>query len=92
MYITVSIGNSDNRLTQTEWHNFVNDMKLVIQLNTIQIHFFGGAPNWDPWQNVAWIAELEEGRLEGIQAAITKVRERYKQDSAMVMIGEARFI
>ena len=87
MYIALAIENSDNRLPPTEWHNFVQQMHSIMEMNTVKIHFFG-----ESWQSTAWIAELEEGRLEGIQAAITKVRERYKQDSAMVMIGEARFI
>jgi hypothetical protein len=91
MYIVVSIGNSDDRLTQKEWNKFVEDVIDAVA-RAGKVHFFGGASTFAPWQNVAWIAEVKPKDMDSLTATIQHIRERYKQDSAFVMIGEGRFI
>ena len=89
MYMAVSIGNTDNRLTQQEWSQFVSEINNALS-RAGKIHFFGGAPNWERWQNVAWIAELDKSVVE-CSARISEIREKYKQDSAFVLFGEGIF-
>lgn len=91
MYLTVSIGNSDDRLTQKEWKNFVFELDAFIKARAT-VHFFGGASNWESWQNVCWLVEIEEDKVENLKTVITNTRSRYKQDSAFVMVGEGHFI
>jgi uncharacterized protein CbrC (UPF0167 family) len=88
--IAISIGNTDNKLTQQEWSEFVEEVNLVIK-EEAAIHFFGGAPNWTPWQNVAWIAEVDDD-CAYLLTVIANIRKRYRQDSAFVFTGEGMFI
>lgn len=90
-YITVSIGNTDNRLSQVEWHEFVTEMDAAIGAKG-KIHFFGDSPNWMPWQNVAWIVEIKPENVEGLLANIKDVRAKYLQDSAFVMLADGMFV
>lgn len=91
MYLVVSIGNSDDKLTQKEWNRFVEDV-----IDTLgeagKVHFFGGASTFAPWQNVAWVVEIEPKNVDAAVNKIIGIRKRYSQDSAFVMIGEGLFV
>lgn len=90
MYVAVSVGNTDNKLTQQEWNRFVEDMIDAIG-DMGKVHFFGGSSTYAPWQNVAWIVELREN-VVSFSARITKIREKYKQDSAFILFGDGDFV
>jgi hypothetical protein len=92
MTITVQISNSDNKLTQVEWSEFVNAIRNVLESNSETIHFEGGAP-WDaPHQNACWVAELSIGENVELQEKLSAVRANFRQESVAVTIGETRFI
>jgi predicted phage gp36 major capsid-like protein len=91
MYVVVSIGNSDDKLSQKEWSQFVEDAAEAIS-KAGKVHFAGGSSTFAPWQNVAWIAEVQPKDVDNLGDEIRRIRERYKQDSAFVMIGEGLFI
>jgi len=91
-YITVSIGNTDNKLTQQEWHDFVDDMNDLMEASG-KVHFFGGSPTYAKWQNVAWILEIPE--IVDIHAVINRIkliRSMWEQESAFVLIGDGVFL
>jgi hypothetical protein len=90
MYVTVSVGNTDNKLTQQEWNRFVEDMIDYIG-SAGKVHFFGGSSTWAPWQNVAWIVELKESAVV-FATHIAEIRMKYKQESAFILVGEGAFI
>ena len=89
-YIAVSIGNSDDKLTQKEWNHFVEDM--IELLSAGKVHFFGGASTFAPWQNVAWIVEIPIKQTNIILADIADLRKKYNQESAFVIVGDGLFI
>ena len=92
MYAVVSIGNTDNKLTQQEWSKFVEEMGEFIRQTADHIHFDGAPPNSAPWQNFAWLVEFHNGVYNSFLPGITTIRERYKQDSAFVMFGKGMFV
>jgi len=88
-YAVISIGNTDNKLTQQEWNLFVAAVNDVLK-HYGKIHFFGGASNWEPWQNVAWIVEVAyTADVSNFGAALDVIRQRYKQDSIFILEGLA---
>ena len=89
-YVTVSIGNSDNKLTQKEWNQFVVEMDAALHVEG-KIHFFGASPNYEPWQNVAWILETDSN-LISVEEVVRIIRKRNKQDSAFFLHGLADFV
>lgn len=94
--VVISTGNTDNRLTQQQWSSMVHEMDLLIQEVAVQVHFFGGPSNYAPWQNAAWIAELDAAGAEiktlELRSELVKIRERYKQDSVMIMFAKPHFV
>lgn len=91
MTLLALIGNSDNKLTQIEWSDFVGEIKTRIE-KVATVHFFGGASMWEPWQNVAWVIEVNPMDIDELLSDIHRIRSEYKQDSAFVMIGDGMFI
>jgi hypothetical protein len=90
--ITITIGNSDNKLTQEEWSYFVGEMHSIILTHVKSIHFSGGS-NFDrPWQNACWVCETFPDKLSELLGKIIECREGYRQDSVAVIMGNVQFI
>lgn len=95
MTISVLIGNSDDKLTQKEWSEFVKMTKeAIIDSHSFSIHFCGGSASDSPFQNYCWVFELlnEDGCLESVRASLKAIRKMFKQDSAAIIVGETEFI
>lgn len=91
MLICVMAGNSDNKLTQREWSNFCGELSNFLSAWQVARHFAGGSEVYAPWQNICFvieISELEQHLLDGL----TRLREKYHQDSVCVLLGKAQFI
>jgi hypothetical protein len=92
MYAVISIGNTDNKLTQQQWSVFVAAVNDVLK-HYGKIHFFGGAPNWEPWQNVAWIVECScAADVANFSVALEAIRKQHDQDSIFILQGSGKFI
>lgn len=84
--ICILIGNSDNKLPQEDWANFVLSVKEVLDRYFVKQHFFGGPPNYDLRQNACWIVDIAEQQLDSLQRALLDVRQRYTQDAAAIVL------
>ena len=91
MLISVQAGNSDNKLTQREWSNFVTELTNILCRYQTAQHFFGGAPTWAPWQNVCFVCEVDSVSDE-LLSDLKACREKYKQDSVCLLAGNAQFV
>jgi hypothetical protein len=89
MNMALSIGNTDNKLTQAQWSDFVGELVEAIFFAGAKVHFFGGSATWSPWQNVAWILEVKN---DDLQAEVTRIRKKYDQESAFVLSGHGEFV
>lgn len=89
----ISIGNSDDKLTQAEWSQYV----VEIIARVVSIGHTHGA--WfslphTPYQNACWCVEFDtaEDLAEGREVA-AEVREKWRQDSiAWAQVTETEFI
>lgn len=88
--VTLQIGNSDDKLSQKEWNHFVKEVQCLIEKHTREQHFFGGSPNWYPWQNVAWVFVCDN--LQPLKDALESTRKIFKQESVAWTVGETEFI
>lgn len=88
----ISIGNSDNKLGQKEWHHFVSIVDNYIRVSAAKIHFFGGSETYAPWQNVSWIGEIEPDDIYWLEHVLEDMKNVYRQDSIFVLYGEGKFI
>lgn len=92
MNVVISVGNTDNKLSQAEWHDFTFELNVEINQTSAKVHFFGGPPNWFKWQNVAWILEVDAEDVVYLQKRTRQVREKFGQTSVFFMIGDGQLI
>ena len=56
----ISIGNSDDKLSQAEWARFVMEMRDLLCSSGVQIHGEWFSLSDRPWQNANWCVEVLE--------------------------------
>lgn len=88
----VQIGNSDNKLTQAQWAEFVKRVGEIVNTYATHIHFFGGSPNWERWQNVAWVAECADYMIPNFKDALSGCKQEFYQDSIAYSESETLFL
>jgi len=79
--IAVQIGNSDNKLTQSQWKDFCNEIHSVISIWGEQIHFSAPSVGWADWQNAAWIFNCKEKFIDDLKQDIFVIRSKFMQKS-----------
>lgn len=79
--IAIQIGNSDDKLTQKEWAEYVEQCRMLIRRFSSVIYFFGASSNWEEWQNAAWIFSCEMHYALILKENLTSICQHYKQDS-----------
>lgn len=88
--LIIQIGNSDDKLSQKEWSEYISDVANVLY-NWSTIHFFGTSIGTAPWQNACWV--VEPNVTAEIQKRLTVIRKTYKQDSiAFTVATKTEFI
>lgn len=93
MTVTIIAGNSDDKLSQGEWSQFVDDLDTVIRGDAIfGVHFFGCPPSSARYQNACWVIGLPGRYSKQLRAAIEHVRARYRQNSVALITGKVEFI
>lgn len=90
--VTIQIGNTDNKLTQQDWAAFVLMIRTSILKHCVNVEFCGGPPNWERWQNVAWVINIKEENIEGLKSALSFDRKCCMQDSVAWTEGITEFI
>ena len=90
--ITVQIGNTDNKLTQSEWSEFCKELSTLIGQHAAEVFFQGGS-TWDaPLQNACWVCEVAPGQIEPLRAVLKPCREKFRQDSVAFTVGSTDFV
>lgn len=92
MTLVIQIGNSDDKLTQKEWHSFVHEVVISVGMFASKIYFNGGSECSCPWQNHAWVLEVQPRNLERLRKRLLVIRQNFKQESIAWTEGETIFI
>ena len=90
--IVVQIGNSDNKLPQEEWAQFVQRVDHIVREYAKTVYFFGGTENWAVWQRVCWVFDGEGLQSDNFKKRLTEIRKEFRQDAAAFTEGETEFI
>jgi len=90
--VTVQIGNSDDKLTQSQWHHFVTSITARINADAHEIHFHACSNGSDPWQNSAWIFDISPVNIENLKDFLSRKCRNFNQDSITWTQGETEFI
>lgn len=86
MIVYISIGNSDDELSQQEWSAFVAEVEARLPFGgLVRRHGRWRSPSDDPWQNACWCVEIQDGAapssLLHCKEALAEVAAKYRQDS-----------
>lgn len=89
----VSIGNSDDKLTQEEWSAFWNEVDLIVQHYAAEIYgVWLSLPN-EPFQNACWGVEIHMGHsIENMRNELKWQAKKYKQDSIAFAEAQTEFL
>jgi hypothetical protein len=79
--VYLSIGNSDDKLTQREWSEFYVRIAAEVASLASTIHGAWLSHPAVPWQNACWCLEFSNGAAEEAREVATEIRREYKQDS-----------
>jgi hypothetical protein len=92
--VTIIIGNSDDKLSQLRWSNFVDAVDKAIAQFKCKPQFSGGSYPDAPWQNYCWVFLLEEDHM--VKASfirqLAELRAQYEQDSVAWIDGKTIFV
>lgn len=81
----VSIGNTDNKLTQVQWSMFIAAVRRVLDdgEHQVKLVFEGFALPDSQWQNACWGLLLpdDRGLVEMLRRRLARIAGLYRQDS-----------
>jgi hypothetical protein len=90
--VHVSIGNSDDKLSQREWSEFARYFDITMRMHCEKIHGeWYSLPN-SPWQNACLVGEIHSDRMESLRSELSALRETYGQDAVAWLAGTTEFI
>lgn len=95
--VYISIGNSDDKLSQAEWARFVNRTDFLLEPDETVILARHGS--WrsrpdDPWQNACWCVELpaDSPFVGNVRASLRAMAREFGQDSIAWAEATTEFI
>lgn len=90
--VSVQIGNSDDKLSQREWHQYVESVKVAIGASATCVHFFASSEGSQSWQNACWVFEIRKEGCATLMMALAELRKHFKQDSVAWTEGDTIFV
>jgi hypothetical protein len=91
--VTIQIGNSDDKLSQRVWADYVATCDQVIHNLVHEVHFFATSSNVDPWQNACWVVTVkDDSAAHSLRDELANKRALFDQDSIAWTAGLTLFI
>lgn len=96
---TICIGNSDDKLTQAEWSQYVADVDNFIDRWHLPVYFRGFPGSAEQWQNACWVLDARDlfGEPAGqardiLRSELGRLAKKYKQDSIALVFGNSEMV
>lgn len=92
MAIYISIGNSDDKLTQAQWSEFIAEVDDAIRLAP-EIHGRWFSAPQSPYQNACWcIDRISPDRVRLLKSKLQELASCFNQDSIAWADASTEFI
>lgn len=88
--ITVQIGNSDDKLSQSDWCDFIKSTHSMIGHYADELHFSGFSNPVAPWQNAAWVFTTYSP--DNVKEHLREACKKFRQTSIAWTVGETELI
>jgi len=90
--VYVSIGNSDDKLTQREWSTLCQVVENRVRARARVMHgVWYSLPN-QPWQNACWCFEIQPDRVAELKSGLARACTDFGQDSIAWAVASTEFI
>jgi len=90
--VYVSIGNSDDKLTQERWAEFFARTSDAVQTFSRHVHGeWASLPN-ARWQNACWCFEPHPDDIDVMREVLAKLASRFGQDSIAWAVATTEFV
>jgi hypothetical protein len=97
--VYISIGNSDDKLSQADWSSYVLDVdrafEQAVRYEGARVHGRWYSLPTEPWQNACWCAEWHEDLahvVEALKRKLINIASDYRQDSIAWAVAETWFL
>lgn len=100
--VSVLIGNTDDRLSQRRWSQFVAEVTDLVDNATTTVHFSGLSSPSAPFQNACWTFTAskeyapswfdEDGTRAYLRDRLRQIAKEYGQDSVAWVEGKTEFL
>lgn len=90
--VALLIGNSDDKLSQARWFDFVSDVNVSVRTRASHMHFHGAPPTTDMWQNACWVFEILSERVDACKRQIAEIAKTYGQDGVAWLEGHTEIL
>jgi hypothetical protein len=90
--IYISIGNSDDKLSQSEWSDFCFDLAQIGRDHEARRHGTWFSVNDSRYQNMCICIELPIERVEHLRIDLQNIAGKYRQDSIAMAIAETELV
>lgn len=81
MQVYISIGNSDDKLSQAEWSRYWGEINKLLDTTATNVYGCWLSEPTSMWQNACWSVEISNSSVVGVKYLLTSIRKRYNQDS-----------
>ncbi|GIJ10747.1 hypothetical protein ACFFMR_18955 [Micromonospora andamanensis] len=90
--VYISIGNSDDKLTQNLWAHFYALVEYHIRDHAQQIHGRWQSVPSDPWQNACWCIQIAPMHAEELRRKLAREAKAFRQDSIAWAVANTEFL
>lgn len=90
--VYVSIGNSDDKLSQAEWADLISDTFDTAAQAAWQVHGTWYSAPHQAYQNACICFEISETAAEDLKTMLAQIAADYSQDSIAWAVAETEFI
>lgn len=86
--VTVAIGNSDNKLPQSQWSQYCIDVAYVVKNHTSHVYAeCYSLPN-SAWQNAVFLFGATDAALGYLRWRLADLAKQYSQESIAMSVAE----
>lgn len=86
---SILIGNSDDKLTQVEWSQYVMAVGSLIESVSGCVHFRGFTAPTSPRQTACWVAEMYVQSVNMLRHELAINAKYFRQDSVAVVWADS---
>lgn len=90
--VYVSVGNSDDKLTQAEWATYATHVVNTVRGYASSVHGEWYSAPASRYQNACICAEIRPDMAKHLRRDLTEARQQFRQDSIAFAVAETEFV